>query len=81
MDGASKQRIWCEVCDTDEYILIEHAHKRRHHKASTWDVEYSCTECETFYAHDIFSETLTTPMAYAIIAIVQRSGQGDVFDH
>ena len=81
MDSESKDRIWCDVCGTDEYILIEHAHKRRHHKTSVWDVDYWCTECDSFYGHDIRPETLTTPMAYAIISLVQHVNPGIEYDH
>lgn len=74
VQAPATERIWCDECQTDQYILIEEARKRRHHGESTWDVDYTCTNCDSFCGHEIQTETLTTPMAFAIIELVQRKG-------
>jgi hypothetical protein len=38
------ERIWCEACGTDEFVLVERARWRRRHGKGFWDVVYLCTQ-------------------------------------
>lgn len=73
-DSASK--IWCETCRTDEYVLLERARRRRRNGVGVWDVDYTCTNCDNFYGHEIKIEDLKPAMAMAIITVIQDSRQG-----
>lgn len=67
-------RIWCSVCDTDEYVLLERARRRRRNGSGVWDVDYTCMSCDNFYGHEIEIEDLNATMAFAIITVVQQPG-------
>lgn len=75
MDSDSASTIWCNVCQTDEYVLLERARRRRRNGAGVWDVDYTCMHCDSFYGHEIDVENLNAAMAFAIITVMQEPGQ------
>ena len=62
-------RIWCEACGTDEFVLVERARWRRHHGEDFWDVDYFCTRCDTFYGHLVRDEDVTPALMAAMSAV------------
>lgn len=76
MDDESAPAIWCDQCQTDEYVLLERARRRRRNGTSYWDVDYTCTHCDSFYGHEIEVENLNATMAFAIITVMQEPGVG-----
>lgn len=76
MDSESASTIWCDICQTDQYLLLERARRRRRNGESVWDVDYICTNCDRFYGHEIEIEDLNATMAFAIITVVQQPGIG-----
>ncbi|WP_139244215.1 hypothetical protein [Arthrobacter alpinus] len=67
-------QIWCDECETDEYVLIESARRRRRNDAGVWDVDYTCMNCDNFYGHEIEIDDLNTATAHAIITVMQEPG-------
>lgn len=67
-------RIWCDECGTDEYVLLERARRRRRNGIGVWDVDYTCMNCDCFYGHEIEVENLDVKMAFAIITVMQEPG-------
>ncbi|SEE18762.1 hypothetical protein SAMN04489740_0841 [Arthrobacter alpinus] len=74
MDSNSTSNIWCNVCQTDEYILLESASRRRRNGSGVWDVDYTCMHCDSFYGHEIEIEDLNASTAFAIITLMQEPG-------
>ncbi len=66
--------IWCTVCHSDEYVLLERARRRRRNGLGVWDVDYTCMSCDSFYGHEIEIENLNAKMAFAIITVMQQPG-------
>lgn len=58
--------LWCGVCGTDEYILIEMARWRRRRGTGAWDIDYTCTNCDSFYAHAVADEDITAALIAAM---------------
>lgn len=65
-DAAAFGRIWCDVCGTDKYILIELARWRRRHGVEFWDIDYTCTNCDNFYGHVVKDPDVTPALAAAL---------------
>lgn len=70
--GSVAGAIWCPGCRTDAYILIEQAGRHKRRGEVMWDVDYTCTNCDNFYGHDIEPEALSKAMVYALISVIQR---------
>lgn len=68
------ERIWCDECDTDEYVLLERARRRQRDGSRVWDVDYTCMNCDSFYGHEIEIEDLNARTACAIITVMQVPG-------
>ena len=51
-------RPWCTVCGTDSYIFVETVVEAEPHQTEMVDVSYTCSECDTFYAHPVRLATL-----------------------
>jgi hypothetical protein len=51
-------RPWCTVCGTDSYIFVETVVEAEPHQTEVVDVSYTCSECDTFYAHPVRLATL-----------------------
>lgn len=75
MDSDSASNIGCNVCQNDEYVLLERARRRRRNGAGVWDVDYNCMHCDSFYGHEIDVDDLNAAMAFAIITLLQEPGQ------
>jgi hypothetical protein len=67
--------IWCDECQTDAYVLLERARRRRHNGEGVWDVDYTCMQCDSFYGHEIEIEDLNAATAFAIITVMQQPGE------
>jgi hypothetical protein len=52
-------RPWCTVCATDSYIFVETVVEAEPRELAIVDVSYTCSECDTFYAHPVRLDTLT----------------------
>ncbi len=46
-------RPWCTVCDTDSYIFVETVVEAEPNQSEIVEVSYTCSECDTFYAHAV----------------------------
>ena len=46
-------RPWCTVCDTDSYIFVETVVEAEPNQSEIVEVSYTCSECDTFYAHPV----------------------------
>lgn len=64
---SKNDRIWCEVCGSDSYILIERARWRRRHGDGFWDIDYMCTNCDSFYGHVVKDEEVTPALMAAMV--------------
>ncbi|MFP3579720.1 hypothetical protein SB659_09060 [Arthrobacter sp. SIMBA_036] len=49
---------WCTVCDTDSYIFVETVVEAEPNRSHVVEVSYTCSECDTFYAHAVRLEQL-----------------------
>lgn len=49
-------RLWCTVCDTDAYVFVEIVAETPTGPPHTVEVSYTCSECDTFYAHAVTME-------------------------
>lgn len=85
-------RIWCDVCGTDEFVLVERARWRRRHGQGFWDVDYVCTRCDRFYGHVVRDQDVTPAVLAAMAAVTtgavndrtvppQKSGPAPGDDH
>ena len=74
------ERIWCEACGTDEFVLVERARWRRRHGEGFWDVDYVCTRCDRFYGHVVRDEDLTPAVLAAMAAVTAGAANGRVED-
>lgn len=70
--GISTEVISCGQCKTDAYILIERASRRKRKGLVIWDVDYTCTNCDNFYGHEIRPEALSKAMVHALVSVIQR---------
>ncbi len=68
-------RIWCGVCGTDEFILIEHAAWRRHSGRGGWDIDYTCTNCDSVYGHAVRDADATPALLAAMAAARNEAAQ------
>lgn len=59
-------KIWCDACDSDDYILIERARWRRLFDEGSWDIDYSCTNCDSFYGHVVRQSDVTLSLMAAM---------------
>jgi hypothetical protein len=64
-------RIWCEVCATDDHIFIERARWRRRGGTGFWDIDYTCTKCDSFYGHAV-KDADVTPALMAAMAVAEN---------
>lgn len=69
VEAATVSRLWCEVCGTDEFLLIEKARWRRRLGEGSWDIDYTCTSCDTFYGH-VVKDSDVAPSLFAAMAAV-----------
>lgn len=46
-------RPWCTVCGTDSYIFVETVVEAAPNQSELVEVSYTCSECDTFYAHAV----------------------------
>ncbi|ALV44874.1 hypothetical protein MB46_04485 [Arthrobacter alpinus] len=74
IEADASDRIWCDECHTDQYVLLERARRRRRNGAGVWDVDYTCMHCDSFYGHEIEIDDLNAATAYAIITVMQQPG-------
>jgi hypothetical protein len=54
----TEARPWCTACATDSYIFVETVVESEPHQSEVVDVSYTCSECDTFYAHPVRLATL-----------------------
>jgi len=54
----AEARPWCTVCGTDSYVFVETVVEAEPHQSEVVDVSYTCSECDTFYAHPVRLATL-----------------------
>ena len=73
---AKSGRIWCEVCGSDEYIFIERARWRRRQGDGSWDIDYTCTKCDSFYGH-LVKDADVTPALMAAMAVARDGAHND----
>jgi hypothetical protein len=66
-------RIWCDVCGSDDYILIERARWRRLVDEGSWDIDYSCTNCDSFYGHVVRESDVTQSLMAAMAIATNES--------
>lgn len=69
-------RIWCDACGTEEFILVERARWRRRHDQGFWDVDYVCTRCDSFYGHVVRDQDVTPAVLAAMAAVTTGAGNG-----
>ncbi|MGO4384910.1 hypothetical protein [Specibacter sp. RAF43] len=60
--------IWCETCGSDEFILIEKARWYRRRGEGMWDIDYTCTNCDSFYGHVVREADTTAALIAAMNA-------------
>lgn len=70
VEESHADQIWCGVCGTDEFVLVEKARWRRRHGEGTWDVDYFCSKCDSFYGH-VVRDAEVTPAILAALAVVR----------
>ncbi len=51
-------RPWCTVCNTDSYIFVETVVEATPNQSEIVEVSYTCSECDTFYAHAVRLDAL-----------------------
>ncbi|MEQ4566737.1 hypothetical protein [Paenarthrobacter sp. CAP02] len=51
-------RPWCTVCETDSYVFVETVVESAPNQSQLVDVSYTCSECDTFYAHTVRLDAL-----------------------
>ncbi|GAA3272214.1 hypothetical protein [Paenarthrobacter aurescens] len=51
-------RPWCSVCNTDSYIFVETVVEAAPNQSEIVEVSYTCSECDTFYAHAVRLDAL-----------------------
>ncbi|MCD4853686.1 hypothetical protein LN996_22965 [Arthrobacter sp. AK01] len=51
-------RPWCTACGTDSYIFVETVVEAEANQSEVVEVSYTCSECDTFYAHTVRLESL-----------------------
>ncbi len=61
-------RIWCEACGTDQFVLLERALRRRRHGGGFWDVDYFCARCGNSYGHLVRDVEVTPALMRAMTA-------------
>ncbi|WP_104086579.1 MULTISPECIES: hypothetical protein [unclassified Arthrobacter] len=67
--GSIANLIWCGVCDSDEYVIIERARWYRLEGEGSWDIDYTCMNCDSFYGH-VVKEAEVTRALMAAMAVV-----------
>ncbi|NHW46531.1 hypothetical protein HAV21_06440 [Paenarthrobacter sp. MSM-2-10-13] len=51
-------RPWCTVCNTDSYVFVETVVEATPNQSEIVEVSYTCSECDTFYAHAVRLDAL-----------------------
>ncbi|RAN79656.1 hypothetical protein B5P43_12760 [Bacillus sp. SRB_336] len=71
VEESPDDRIWCQGCGTDEFLLVERARWRRRHGEGLWDIDYFCTKCDSFYGH-VVRDAEVTPTLMAAMSAIQN---------
>ncbi|WP_104086582.1 hypothetical protein [Arthrobacter sp. GMC3] len=69
--------IWCVVCSSDKYILIERARWRHRIAEGSWDVDYTCTKCDSFYGHVVMESVVTAALMASMAAATNDAHSPD----
>ncbi len=56
--AATAARPWCTVCNTDSHIFVETVVESTPNQSEIVEVSYTCSECDTFYAHSVRLDAL-----------------------
>lgn len=61
-------RPWCTVCATDSYIFVETVVEAGQDRSETVEVSYTCSECDTFYAHAVRLDALLPEIQHEFLS-------------
>ena len=61
-------RPWCTVCDTDSHIFVETVVEAIPNQSEIVEVSYTCSECDTFYAHSVRLDALVPAIQSEFLA-------------